>query len=62
MATTSAIASANGETLTQASKTATAAAELTNATVASRRVLADRRTNEKVLKIYCSKFWMQKQN
>lgn len=50
MATTSAIAEANSETLAQASKTATAAADLTNATVALRdEVLVDRRKNEKVL-------------
>jgi hypothetical protein len=50
MATTSAIAEANSETLAQASKTATAAAELTNATVALRdEVLADRQINQQVL-------------
>jgi dGTP triphosphohydrolase len=50
MATTSAIADANSETLAQASKTATAAAALTNATVALRdEVLADRQINQQVL-------------
>ena len=50
MATTSAIAEANSETLAQASKTATAAAELTNATVALREeVEADRQINQQVL-------------
>lgn len=50
MATTSAIADANSETLAQASKTATAAAELTDATVALREeVEADRQINQQVL-------------
>ncbi len=50
MATTSAIASANSETLTQAQQTATAAAQLTNAVIALiDKVESDRQTHQLVL-------------
>jgi len=55
MATTSAIALI-GETLTQASKTATAAAELTNATVARDEVLADRKLMNRFSKYIAASF------